>query len=282
MRSSAIFFVRVVTRTRPPRRPTPCGCAPGGRRSARWWAAPPPRGRRGPVGPDDLVHHLARHLELVGARSGRQEDDLAHRVAELVEGERAVVERRREAEPVLHERVLARPVALVLPVDLGDRHVALVDDGQEVGREEVEQRVGGLPRGSPVEMAAVVLDAVAHPDLGEHLEVVLGPHPEPLGLEQLARRLQLGQALAELGLDRRDGASHGLVAGHVVGGREHHELLDVLPGVAGRARRSGGCARPRRRTARCAPPAPRRRGAAPRCRPARGNCPRVSTASLRS
>ncbi len=184
-------------------------------------------------GPDDLVHHLGGDVELVGAGSGRQEDDLAHLVGELVEGERSVVERRGETEPVLHEGLLARTVTFVLPVDLRDRHVALVDHGQEVGREEVEKGVGGLPGAAAVEMPAVILDAVAHPDLGEHLEVVLGPQPEPLGLEQLAGGLQLGQALTELGLDRLDGAPHGLVAGAVVGGGEHHELLDVLARVAG-------------------------------------------------
>ena len=62
---------------------------------------------------------------------------------------------------------------------------------------------------------------------------MLGPQPQPLGLEQLARRLQLGQALAELGLDRRDGPPHGLVAGPVVRGGEDDELVDVLAGVAG-------------------------------------------------
>ena len=49
---------------------------------------------------------------------------------------------------MLDELLLAAAVALVLAVELRDRHVALVDDQQEVVGEEVEQRVGGLARGS--------------------------------------------------------------------------------------------------------------------------------------
>ena len=57
-------------------------------------------------------------------------------------------------------------------------------------REEVEERVGGLPRRAAVEVAAVVLDARADARLGQHLEVVLGADPQPLGLEQLALGLR--------------------------------------------------------------------------------------------
>ena len=69
--------------------------------------------------------------------------------------------------------------------------------------EEVEQRVRRLARRAAVEVAAVVLDAGADAGLGQHLEVVLGAHPEALGLEQLALLLELLQALAQLDLDRR-------------------------------------------------------------------------------
>ena len=82
-------------------------------------------------------------------------------------------------------------------------------------------------------MPAVVLDAVAAAELGEHLQVVLRAHPQALGLEQLARLLELPQALAELDLDRGDGAARPLVAGHVVGGGEDDQLLQVAEQLAG-------------------------------------------------
>ena len=105
---------------------------------------------------------------------------------ELLEAERPVVDGRGEPEPVVDQGLLAGPVPGVLAAELGDGHVALVEDHQEVLGEEVEQGERRLARGPAVEVAAVVLDPAAHAGLGEHLEVVLGPHPEPLGLEQLA------------------------------------------------------------------------------------------------
>jgi hypothetical protein len=130
-------------------------------------------------------------------------------------------------------RVLARPVPFVLALDLGDGHVALVDDGEEVLGEEVEQGVGRLPRLAAVEVAAVVLDAVHHPDLGQHLEVVLGAQPQPLGLEQFVLGLEHLEPLAQLHLDRLDGPPGGLVPGHVVGGGEDHQLLEIVTQVPG-------------------------------------------------
>ena len=82
-------------------------------------------------------------------------------------------------------------------------------------------------------MPAVVLDAVAAAELGQHLQVVLGAHAQALGLEQLARPLQLAQALAELDLDRGDGVASALVAGDVVRGGKDDQLVEVAEQLAG-------------------------------------------------
>ena len=92
---------------------------------------------------------------------------------------------------------------------------------------------GASPGRPPVEVAAVVLHPAAHPRLGQHLEVVLGAHAQPLGLEQLAGALQLAQPLAQLGLDAEHGPAHALVAGAVVGVGEHDQLLEVVADLAG-------------------------------------------------
>ena len=95
------------------------------------------------------------------------------------------------------------------------------------------QRVGRLARAAAVDGRRVVLDAVAVPDLLHHLEVVLGAHPQALGLEQLALLLELGQPLLELGLDADDGLGHPLLAGHVVGGRVDGQVLVLAHLLAG-------------------------------------------------
>ncbi len=175
----------------------------------------------------DLLDHLRRLGELVGPGGRREEDALVDAFVELLEAERAVVERGGEPEAVLDERLLPRPVPLVLAVELGHGHVALVDDEEEVLREVVQQRVRRLARGAPVDVAAVVLDPVAAAHLREHLEVVLGAHAETLRLEQLPVRLEEGEPLGELCLDPGDRAPHALVSRDVVRRWEHDELLEL-------------------------------------------------------
>ena len=129
----------------------------------------------------------------------------------LLEAQRPVVGRRREPEPVVDQRLLAGAVALVLPVQLRDGDVALVDDRQVVTGEEVEQRVRRLARAATVDRPRVVLDPVAEPHLLHHLEVVAGAHAEALRLEQLALALEGGEAFLQLGLDADDRLLQALV-----------------------------------------------------------------------
>ena len=121
---------------------------------------------------------------------------------------------------MLHQCALAGCVALVHPADLRDGDVRLVDDQQEVLREVIQQGGGCRARRAPIDMPRVVLDAGAESDLTHHLDVVLGAHPQPLGFQQLALLLQLGQLLLQFGADARDGAFHPLRPGHIVGSRE--------------------------------------------------------------
>jgi hypothetical protein len=100
-------------------------------------------------GADDLLHDVLAVLLLVGAGCGRDENSLIDHALELGEGQWAVVTGRGEAEPVLHQHVLARTVASVHASHLGQGDVGLVDDRQVVVGEIVEQRRGLLARFAP-------------------------------------------------------------------------------------------------------------------------------------
>src|SRR6185503_42530 len=117
-----------------------------------------------------------------------------------------VVHRARQPEAVVHERLLARAVALEHAADLRDRLVGLVDEADEVVREEVEQAERPLARLAVVEDARVVLDPVAEAELAQHLHVELGALPQPMRLEQLALPLELRTAGLELVADLDDAA----------------------------------------------------------------------------
>jgi hypothetical protein len=85
--------------------------------------------------------------------------------------------------------------------------MALVDDHQRVARKVVQQRRGRLARRPARQVPGVVLDAMAVPDLPDHLQVEHGPLMQALGLEQFPLRLERRPTFAELRLDRLDPGS---------------------------------------------------------------------------
>ena len=182
---------------------------------------------------DDLLGDVRRVAELERPGRRRDEQELRRALQELVEAQRPVVERRRQPEAVLDERLLARAVALVHAADLRHGLVRLVDEDEEVVGEEVEQRVRRRARRAPVEDPRVVLDPVAVAELLQHLEVVLGPLPDPVRLEQLPLRLEELDLLLELVLDLVDGALDRLARGHVLRRREDRQVLEACVDLAG-------------------------------------------------
>ena len=157
---------------------------------------------------DDLLDTPLAHTVLVIARSRRHVDELRNAFLELVEAQRAVVKAARKAEPMLGERDLPAAVTLVHASDLRNRHMALVDDAEEVVREVIDERIRRFAGAAAVEMARIVLDAGAEAHGFEHLEIVVGAHLEPLRLEELAFGAQLLKAPAQLLLDRADRLPH--------------------------------------------------------------------------
>src|SRR5690606_41170922 len=129
---------------------------------------------------------LTRLPRLVVGGRRRNEDALAHLALELLELQRPVVQRRRQPEPVLDERLLARAVAAVHTAQLSDRDVALVDEHQRVGRQVVDERRRRIAWSRARKVARVVLDALAEAQFLQHLHVEARALLEPLRLYQLA------------------------------------------------------------------------------------------------
>jgi len=185
-----------------------------------------------PGRPDELLGDVDAVGKLELARRRTHEDDLRHLGEELVDAERPIVERARQAEPVVDEGGLARTVALVHAGDLGQRHVRLVDEAQPVVGEVVEQAVGGRPRLLAEQDARVVLDAVAEAHLAQHLHVVERALAKSMGLENLAVLLEPGAALVELALDLDEGTLDRRPAGDEVRRRVDGDVARPLEHLA--------------------------------------------------
>ena len=81
-------------------------------------------------------------------------------------------------------------------------------------------------------MPRVVLDAVAVPDLPDHLEIEHRPLMKPLGLEQLSFRFKQRAMLIELLLDRLDRELRPVPRGHEVGLRVDGDLVEPAKNLA--------------------------------------------------
>jgi hypothetical protein len=142
------------------------------------------------------------------------------------EAEWAVVERGGKPEAELDQGLLAGAIPLVHAAELGNGLVGLVDEHDEVVGEVVDQGVRRGARLTSVEDPRVVLDPRCEAELLQHLDVVLRALAKAMGLELLARQLELGAAGLHLLLDLDHGVLEGLLLGHVVGGRPDRDVVD--------------------------------------------------------
>ena len=109
----------------------------------------------------------------------------------------------------------------------------LVHEDDVVGREVVEQRVRGRARRPSVEDAGVVLDPVAEAELAHHLQVVLGPLPDPVRLEHPPLALEQRHLLLQLVLDLVLRALDRGLRGDVLRRREDGDRVEPGEDLAG-------------------------------------------------
>ena len=130
---------------------------------------------------------------------------------------------------MIDQHLLAAAVRLVHRLQLRQRHVRFIDDGQEVRREEVEEAVGARPRAAVRQMHRIVLDPAAITDLPHHLDVVGDPLVEPLCLDQQIVLLEPGDPVAHFGENVVRGVLDPLRRQHeVAAGEERHRLRTGL------------------------------------------------------
>ena len=176
------------------------------------------------------------------------------------------------------------------PAPEGRETCALVDHDQRVLRQVVDQRRRRAhPGRASGQVARVVLDAVAVTGLAEHLEVEHVRWFEPLGLEQLAARLELRRANSlelRLGSSRPRASSFGAASRSGSSGRSARtELLEdaVAHGVHRDRGNDGDALDLVAEQARCESRIPRRLGKISTTSPRTRNVPRSEVdTSLRS
>ena len=119
--------------------------------------------------------------------------------------------------------------------DLRDGDVALVDEGYEIIREIVNQAEGPLTGFPAVEVAGIILNPGAVPHLLDHLQIVLDPLLQALGLQSFPYLVEIFYLSFEVILDLAYRLDAPLPCRDEVCGREYRDLIQVLdPGACDR------------------------------------------------
>src|SRR5580704_19287288 len=124
-------------------------------------------------------------------RRGAHIDDLVRRLYELVEIERAIIERARQAKAIIYEHGFARAVAFVHAADLRDGCVRFIDHYQKIFWEKIDDRVGLGTGWASRQMTRIVFDPIAEAHFLQHFQVVFTAHPQPLRLQKFVLRFKL-------------------------------------------------------------------------------------------
>ena len=105
---------------------------------------------------------------------------------EFLKAQRTVVERGRQAEPIVHKRFLACAVTAVHGAQLRQHDVALIDKQKPVVREIIQKCCGHRTRRASGKHGGVVFDTLAHADFLKHLDVVICALCNALRFDQLS------------------------------------------------------------------------------------------------
>ena len=99
--------------------------------------------------------------------------------------QRPVVQRRRQAESVLHQRRLPGAVACIHSANLWNRHMRLIYNNKKIIVKKVHQRQRRRPLRHSVQMSGIVLYTGTETCLPHHLYVKIGALCNPLRLDKL-------------------------------------------------------------------------------------------------
>ena len=150
--------------------------------------------------PDNAV------LDLEFSGSSAYVDDLVRHFHELVEIERAVVERARQTESVIYKNGFARTIAFIHAADLRNGGVRFIDHHQKIFREKVDDCVGLGAGRTAGQMPRIIFDPIAEAHFLKHFEIVLRPHAQSLGFEKFVLRFKIDNALFEFFANRLQSA----------------------------------------------------------------------------
>ena len=166
-------------------------------------------------------------LRLISGRGCGHEHHLIDMGLKLLKIQWAVIQGRRQAESIIHQCLLSRPVTEIHAADLRKRDMGLVHDNQEIIREIVEQRTRRLSRCRSHKMTGIVLDSRTEACLSHHLHIKICPFRDSLCLQKLVLTLKKGYLFFHFRKDIFRCPHHLFFRYNIVGRREDRHMFQL-------------------------------------------------------
>ena len=176
---------------------------------------------------DDLLRAEKFMVRLVSGRGCGHEHHLIDMGLKLLKIQWAVIQGRRQAESIIHQCLLSRPVTEIHAADLRKRDMGLVHDDQEIIREIVEQRTRRLSRCRSHKMTGIVLDSRTEACLSHHLHIKICPFRDSLCLQKLVLTLKKGYLFFHFRKDIFRCPHHLFFRYNIVGRREDRHMFQL-------------------------------------------------------
>ncbi len=125
-------------------------------------------------------NYAAGFREFIRPGRRRNINELSGPFLELLKCQRTIVQRGRQPKAVFDQVVLARPITVIHAAKLRHGLMALVDEHQRILRKIIKKRRRRLTWQAARKVTRVIFNAVAVPDLLDHLQVEQRPLMNPL------------------------------------------------------------------------------------------------------
>ena len=122
----------------------------------------------------------------------------------LIKVQRSVVQSRRESESEFHQVGLAGTVAAIHGSDLGNGHVAFINDQQKIIREIIDQAERAATGFSAVEKPGIVFDSGTVTQFLDHFYIKVDPFLQSFGLHVFAGSFEISHLFVHLFMDLMD------------------------------------------------------------------------------
>ena len=135
---------------------------------------------------------------------------------------------------MLYQGFLTGPISIIHTLDLGQGHVAFIQNGQKIIRKKINQRKGFFSRFSSGKYAGIIFDSGTIPKFNHHFDIKICTLLQTLGFQEFVIVSQLIQSLGQFNTNFLNDPQSRFLIGYKMLGRKNSCRLQGLPYLSGK------------------------------------------------